>query len=109
MASSSIPWWISAVWVSLTLVILLAVDASSIRSWALMATLLAVAPKLQAFATCPSCHTTGTTMTNDAVEAGADWQCERCGRTWNAVRLATAAEYALWVSGRDDAGLEVTP
>jgi hypothetical protein len=39
MASSSIPWWISAVWVSLTLVILLAVDASSIRSWALMATI----------------------------------------------------------------------
>jgi ribosomal protein L37AE/L43A len=72
-------------------------------------TLLAVAPKLQAFATCPSCHTTDTTMTNDAVEAGADWQCGRCGQTWNAVRLATAAAYALGVSGRNDAGLEVTP
>jgi len=65
-------------------------------------TLLPIAPKLPVFATCPSCHTTDATMTNDAVRDGADWQCGRCGQTWNARRLTTAAAYAIWVSGHND-------
>ncbi|HEY5616677.1 MAG TPA: hypothetical protein VIK60_01960 [Vicinamibacterales bacterium] len=39
MTSSSIPRWISAVWILLTLLIVLAVDASSVYSWALMTTI----------------------------------------------------------------------
>jgi transcription elongation factor Elf1 len=50
------------------------------------------------FATCPSCHTEDPTMTNVAVGAGADWHCGRCGQRWDAVRLATVAAYAVWVS-----------
>ena len=38
MTSSYAPWWISAVWVSLTLLTALIVDASSIRNWMLMTT-----------------------------------------------------------------------
>jgi hypothetical protein len=34
MASSS--WWISAVWVSLTLLVALAAEGSSVRSWMLV-------------------------------------------------------------------------
>lgn len=52
------------------------------------------------FATCPSCHTEDPTMTNVAVGAGADWHCGRCGTRWDAVRLATVAAYAVWVSER---------
>jgi hypothetical protein len=33
MASSYILWWISAVWVSLTLLMFLAADLSSVRHW----------------------------------------------------------------------------
>lgn len=38
MASSYVPWWISAVWMSLTLLTALIVDASSARTWMLMTT-----------------------------------------------------------------------
>ena len=37
-------------------------------------------------------------MTNVAVGAGADWHCQRCGQQWDAVRLATIAAYAVWLS-----------
>jgi uncharacterized Zn finger protein len=50
------------------------------------------------FATCPSCHTEDPIMTNVAVGANADWRCRRCGQRWDAVRLATVAAYAVWVS-----------
>lgn len=59
----------------------------------------AVAPELERFATCPSCHTADATMTNAAVQGGADWQCARCAQRWDAARLATAAAYAVWLSG----------
>lgn len=39
MTSASIPWWISAVWVALTFLTALAVDASSVNSWVLAAML----------------------------------------------------------------------
>jgi hypothetical protein len=50
------------------------------------------------YATCPLCHTTDTTMTNDAVRSGADWLCGRCGQTWSGARLATVTAYEVWVS-----------
>jgi hypothetical protein len=39
MASSNIPWWISAAWLSLTLLTALVADASSFRSWMLVTTI----------------------------------------------------------------------
>ena len=56
------------------------------------------APKLVGLAVCPSYHTQDLSMTNLAVSAGADWQCSRCGSRWDAVRLATLAASALWLS-----------
>jgi hypothetical protein len=37
-------------------------------------------------------------MTNGAVEAGASWNCCRCGQHWDAVRLKAVAGYAVWLS-----------
>ena len=59
---------------------------------------LALAPELVGLAVCPSCHTQDLSMTNLAVSGGADWHCSRCGSRWDAVRLATVAAYAVWVS-----------
>jgi hypothetical protein len=42
-------------------------------------------------------------VTNDALSNGTDWECARCGGQWNATRLATAAAYALWLSGHNNA------
>ncbi len=56
------------------------------------------APELVGLAMCPSCHTHDLSMTTLAVSAGADWRCSRCGSRWDAVRLATVAAYAMWVS-----------
>lgn len=39
VASAYIPWWISAVWMSLTLLTALVADASSARTWMLMTTI----------------------------------------------------------------------
>ena len=46
--------------------------------------------------TCPLCHTVDRTITSDALRAGAEWACTRCGQTWTAARLATAAAYAQY-------------
>jgi predicted Zn finger-like uncharacterized protein len=64
------------------------------------AALLEVAPDVVRYATCPMCHT-ATSLTQDAIEAGGDWRCGRCGQQWDAVRLATVAAYATWVVGHD--------
>ena len=53
---------------------------------------------LVGFATCPSCHTVNTTVTDAAVDGGADWHCARCGQRWDATRLAAVAAYAQWLS-----------
>jgi len=53
-----------------------------------------------AVATCPSCHTVDRAMTTDALRAGADWDCARCGQRWNAARLATTVAYSVWVSAQ---------
>jgi hypothetical protein len=48
-------------------------------------------------ATCLSCHAEDLTMTNAAVEAGANWRCRRCGQQWDAARLRTVTGYADWL------------
>jgi predicted Zn finger-like uncharacterized protein len=54
-------------------------------------------------ATCPMCHTP-TSVTENAIEAGGDWRCVRCGQHWDAERLAAVAAYAAWVADRDRPG-----
>jgi hypothetical protein len=60
----------------------------------------ATTPPRMGFATCPSCRATHATVTCDAVENGADWQCVRCGQQWSATRRAAVATYAEWVSAQ---------
>ena len=48
--------------------------------------------------TCPLCQTLDGTVTSDSLGAGAAWACTRCGQTWSAARLETAAAYARYVA-----------
>jgi len=48
--------------------------------------------------TCPLCHTLDHTITADSLRVGAEWACTRCGQTWSAARLETAAAYARYQS-----------
>ena len=59
-----------------------------------------IARALTAFAVCPSCHTDAAELTMAALAAGGYWTCARCSHTWDAGRLATAAAYESWASGR---------
>jgi hypothetical protein len=54
-------------------------------------------------ASCPSCHSVHPSLRLDALEAGASWQCVRCGQRWNAERLARVAAYETWVAERSAA------
>ena len=63
-----------------------------------------VEPVVSRFATCPLCHTTSQSMTTDALAAGADWQCVRCGQRWSAGRMATVAAYTPWDLDREERG-----
>jgi transposase-like protein len=63
-----------------------------------MSPLADVVPDLTGFATCPSCRTADSRVTNLAVSGGADWHCARCGQRWDARRLATVAAYAVWLA-----------
>lgn len=67
------------------------------------ATLLDDDPDVLRPATCPKCHTRAP-LTQNAIDAGGDWRCVRCGQHWNAARLAAVAAYAVWVADRDGAG-----
>jgi hypothetical protein len=49
-------------------------------------------------AICPGCHTPERSLTMEAVNAGAGWQCSRCTQRWDAVRLAAVAAYMAWLS-----------
>ena len=60
----------------------------------------ALALELSGPATCLSCHAADLTLTDNAVAAGADWRCRRCGQLWDARRLAAVAAYAGWLSDR---------
>ncbi|HEU5256754.1 MAG TPA: hypothetical protein VFU28_12235 [Vicinamibacterales bacterium] len=51
------------------------------------------------FPTCPLCHTP-TSLTQNAIDAGADWRCVTCGQRWDAARLSAVAAYAAWVVER---------
>ena len=63
--------------------------------------LLESVPDGARLASCPLCHTTHPSLTRDALEAGGDWRCTRCGQRWDARRLATVAAYAAWVVAQD--------
>jgi hypothetical protein len=47
------------------------------------------------------CHTPHPSLTHQALEAGSDWRCVRCGQLWGARRLETVAAYAAWVAERE--------
>lgn len=64
------------------------------------AALLDDEPDVLRCATCPMCHTP-TSVTQNAIEAGRDWRCRRCGQHWDATRLAAIAMYAAWVVDHD--------
>lgn len=51
------------------------------------------------FLTCPLCHTP-TSVTQSAIDAGADWRCVMCDQRWDATRLSAVAAYAAWVVER---------
>ena len=57
--------------------------------------LLDVEPDVSRLA-CPLCHTMSRSLTDDALAAGEDWRCGRCGQLWNARRTTTVAVYAVW-------------
>jgi transposase-like protein len=61
-------------------------------------TMLDVEPDGLAAITCPLCQTTHSSLTHEALEAGASWCCARCGQRWNALRLLTVSGYAAWVA-----------
>jgi hypothetical protein len=50
---------------------------------------------------CPKCHTPHPSLTHDALQAGGNWRCTRCGQHWDARRLATVAAFAAWVAAQD--------
>ena len=54
-------------------------------------------------AACPMCHTP-TSVTRNAIEAGGEWRCVRCGQHWDASRLAASTRYTAWVADFDRAG-----
>jgi hypothetical protein len=51
-----------------------------------------------AAAECPFCHTVHPALTSEALQAGGEWQCARCGQRWDASRLARDAAYSVWVA-----------
>ena len=65
-----------------------------------------LAPESVGLARCLSCHAEDPTVTNRALEAGADWRCWRCGQRWDAARLVTVAAYGAWLSDRTAAAAE---
>jgi len=56
-------------------------------------------PHAPLFPTCPLCHTP-TSLTQNAIDAGADWRCVTCDQRWDATRLSAVAAYAAWVVER---------
>jgi len=64
------------------------------------AALLDNEPDVLRRATCPMCHTP-TSVTQNAIEAGGNWRCVRCGQHWDATRLAAVAAYAAWTVDHD--------
>jgi hypothetical protein len=46
------------------------------------------------------CAIRRTSLTQNAIDAGADWRCVTCGQRWDATRLSAVAAYAAWVVER---------
>jgi hypothetical protein len=63
--------------------------------------LLEAPPDTSRLATCPLCHTRHASLTEEALQAGADWRCLRCGQRWDAARLAAVVAYADWAAEHD--------
>jgi predicted Zn finger-like uncharacterized protein len=63
--------------------------------------LLEAPPDTSRLVTCPLCHTKHASLTHEALQAGGEWRCSRCGQRWNARRLATVAAYATRVAERE--------
>ena len=70
---------------------------TSLSSSQLTAALLET-PGTSRLATCPLCHTPHASLTDEALQAGDNWRCVRCGQQWDARRLETVAAYAAWVA-----------
>jgi ribosomal protein L37AE/L43A len=51
---------------------------------------------------CPMCHRPAA-LSQEALAAGGDWRCDRCGQRWHAARLTACGAYATWVDGREAA------
>ena len=47
---------------------------------------------------CALCHTLDPTVSPESLAAGATWACTKCGQTWSAARLETAAAYARYAA-----------
>jgi hypothetical protein len=71
---------------------------TSLSSSRLTAALLETPSDTSRLATCPLCHTPHASLTHEALQAGGDWRCVRCGQQWDARRLDTVATYAAWVA-----------
>jgi hypothetical protein len=65
-----------------------------------VATLVDSEPYTSGLAVCPLCHTTNPSLSEDALEAGCDWLCVRCGQRWDAGRLRSVRAYAAWERAR---------
>lgn len=63
--------------------------------------LLDTPPDSLRLVTCPSCHTTHASLTQQALDAGGEWRCVRCGQNWDARRLQTVAAYAIWAAAHE--------
>lgn len=61
----------------------------------------AVTTAVPQLAECPLCHTPHPSLTPEALRAGGDWQCGRCGQRWDASRLANDAAYTAWAIKHD--------
>jgi hypothetical protein len=70
----------------------------SLSSPRLAAALLETPSDTLRLAICPLCHTPHASLTYQALQAGGDWRCLRCGQRWDARRLDTVAAYAAWVA-----------
>jgi hypothetical protein len=50
---------------------------------------------------CRGCHTVHPSLTQELVDAGDGWLCDRCGQRWDVGRLATVAAYEAWCAVQD--------
>jgi transcription elongation factor Elf1 len=61
---------------------------------------LVATPDLWRAATCPLCWTSHPHLTNEALRAGAEFNCSRCGQGWDAKRLAKVTAYSDWADAQ---------